>query len=204
MEDESATIDSISVQIPADTDTVDSNDVIMSRMMSATSDLPNNKLVSIARSAAAKAAIELFPEDTESKRDDRLREAMTMFLARTVSHATESAVGTAFSSAPLNLSEKMNVVMEAMALMNTFPGLTGAEKKQAVVRTLTNIVKSYQPDISQIELDDVGNLAAQTVEVACDARRGRLDGAKIGTLAADAVVTSCLNGWCIPKKTKKE
>lgn len=193
----SGSIESTEPSVP---ETPPTNHVVMSKMVAATSGASNNKTIGLARAAAAKAAAALFPEDSESDRDDRLREAMTMFLARSATKVAESASGTAFSSAPLNMTEKMAVVQQAMIMMNTFPDLTGTEKKQAVVRTLVNIVKTYQPDISQPELDDVGDLASHLIEFGCEARRGKLDGAKVGALAADVVVTSCLNGWCVPKR----
>ncbi len=173
---------------------------VLAQIIHDVGEAPADKAVALARTAAAKAVASVFPDDPASDRDDRVREALTVFLARSAQRASENIAGTEFNSGPLGMGDKIAIIQEAMTFLQTYKGLTGPEKKAAVVRCLVNTFKRYKSDATQMELDDVGALAASSIELAINAKKGKIDGAQIGMLAADVAVSCCLNGWCVPKK----
>lgn len=176
---------------------------VLAQVIDDVGEAPPDKAVALVRAAAAKAVAAAFPDDPASDRDDRIREAMTMFMARAAQRASENIVGTEFNSGPLSMGDKIAIIQEAMTFLQSYKGLTGHEKKAAVVRCLLNAFKRYKPDASQAELDDVGALATSSIELAINAKKGKIDGAQLGQLAADVVISGCMNGWCcVPKKPK--
>ena len=163
------------------------------------SDTPMELEVSLVRRTAKKIAARLFPDDSNSVRDDRLREAVVIFFSRSAQRVAESATGVVFNNNIISIMEQVQIIRQAMAFIQRYVGLTGQEKKKIVITAVTNTVLKFKPDMSQLEIDDVTALAASIIELAMDVKHGRLDIGQLSVVAADVAVTSCLNGWCVPK-----
>ncbi len=175
----------------------------MERLLDAVNvtDMSPDTLVERVKSASESAALRIFPEDSASDRDDRIRATFTAFMARAAQRGIESSVGTAFTTSQLSMTEQLDVVRRAMAHFQKFKSMTGSEKKAAVVQLLRNIFIKFKPDATELELNDVSMLASSAIELAVEARQGRVCGEAVGAFVADAAMTSCMNGWCVPKKS---
>lgn len=178
--------------------------VLESMLQDVPEDSPAEVIADLAREAARKAVLKMYPDDPTTDSDDRIREAMVIFFARSAQRTAETATGAAFTDSQVSMMEKVQIIREAMAFVQRFPGLTGEEKKKAVIKAVIDAVNKFEP-LSQLEKNDIASLAASTIELVIDMKHGRFDLGQAAELAADVALTSCMNGWCcVPKKPKTQ
>ncbi len=157
-------------------------------------------MVAAARAAAEKIAARIVSGD--GSRSDRARGLLVAFMARSAQRVAETTSGVGSTASGVRLGQAISMVRYAMTFVEKYPGMTSTEKKDSVCKAVMDSVDRFSTDMRADERDSIAEMVADAIELAVDAKHGKLDPINAILLATDVAFHGATHG-CLPCRKKK-